>query len=515
MLIIGYFHLVVPEHNAGSETTVFAALRAMAARGHQVRIICDRSIYAPYTAVTLPSGAVCALRKPDVHASATEQHVTKAAMVHPRFDECKLSDEDYGQIYEWAIGAGVIDGIDVVRPPRRGVQSWLEHFCKDADLLVTHLDLTREAMQLALDIKRPLAHFVHNSFQLKHHHVNTLKCQLAIFNSHWVAENENWPGPQIVIHPVVEPKHYRCERGDAVTLVNPTPGKGAATFYQLARLMPDRQFITVAGAYGTQIHCPAPTPGEKQARVRHDFFREGARYGALYKADCEGLPNVTHLNHTPDIREVFRRSHVLLMPSDYESYGRVGIEAACAGIPTIAHPTEGLKEAFGDAAIFCDRDDTSAWFVEVDRLFSDEVYYRKRSDRALGLANSLSPEAEFDRLEGAFVETVARWHESHGGNMAKMWATDRRLYLTADKRITDKRSEGASLYRGVGGQIPLDTAQALGFLAPEEPIEEPEPLARSVTPDIDTKALSEPSENKAIESPEETKKRGRKKKEAA
>src|ERR1041385_5710077 len=102
--IIGYFHLAVPEHNAGSETTVWADLRAMVRRGHRVRIICDRSTTAPYT--------------------------------H--------------------------DGIEVVRPPRRGVQSWLENFVRDADLLVTHLDLTSQAMQLAMAVKKPLCHFVHN-----------------------------------------------------------------------------------------------------------------------------------------------------------------------------------------------------------------------------------------------------------------------------------------------------------------------------------------------------------------
>lgn len=458
MKIFAYYHLFPPEHNAGSETTVHAALRAMVQRGHLVVVLCDRSVTAPYT----------------------------------------------------------IDGIQVIRPPRRGVQSWITHFAGDADLLVTHLDLTREAMQLAIDLKKPLVHFVHNSIQLKHHHVNTLKCQLAVFNSHWVAEAENWPGPQIVIHPVVEPEHYRCERGDGITLVNCTPGKGSATFYQLAQLLPGEKFFTVAGAYGTQMRCPKPSAADTVQRVSHDFYKEGARYGSVEKSICEeGLPNVTHLDHTSDIREVFRRTKVLLMPSGYESYGRVGIEAACAGIPTIAHPTPGLTEAFGDdAGIFYDRDDIAGWFNEVKRLLDDEVYYRKRSGAVLDLASRLEPESEFDRLEEAFIKTVEDWRISREGVKVKMWTTDRRLYLTADKRITDNKAEGLNLYCGVGGQIPLDTAIALGFINGAEKGDEPNlNVAGQVTPDLDTKALSAPPENKAIEGPEETKKRGRKKKE--
>src|SRR6185295_15467257 len=108
MKITGFFHLFPREHNAGSETTVHAALRAMVNRGHQVNVICDRSVTAPYD----------------------------------------------------------IDGIQVVRPPRRGVQTWLQNFVRDCDLLVTHLDLTSQAMALATDAKKPLAHFVHNSAQL-------------------------------------------------------------------------------------------------------------------------------------------------------------------------------------------------------------------------------------------------------------------------------------------------------------------------------------------------------------
>lgn len=457
MKIVAYFHLFPPEHCAGSETTVHASLRAMVRRGHSVSVICDRSQTAPYE----------------------------------------------------------IDGIKVVRPPRRGVQSWLAYVCESVDLLITHLDLTREAMQLALDLKRPLAHFIHNSFQLKHHHVNTLKCQLAIFNSHWVAEAERWPGPQIVIHPVVEPECYRCERGEAITLVNPTPGKGANTFYQLAQLMPDREFITVAGAYGTQMHCPKPRTDNTVSRRAHEFFKEGAAYGSVEQTQCPyGLPNVMHLNHTPDIREVFRKTKILLMPSDYESYGRVGIEAACAGIPTIAHPTPGLKEAFGGAGIFYDRDDIAGWHGEIHRLLNDDIYYRKRADAVLALAESLDPEGEFDRLEQAFLNTVEAWRVAQEGPVVKMWTTDRRLYLNAAGEITDKQADGVSLYRGVGAQIPLDIAKRLGFVGSGTTGDEPDPnAATQVRPDLDTKALSHPPENKAIEVPEETKKRGRKPKE--
>jgi glycosyltransferase involved in cell wall biosynthesis len=424
--IVGYFHLAVPEHNAGSETTVFAGLRAMVQRGHRVRIICDRSMQAPYE----------------------------------------------------------IDGIEVVRPPRRGQESWIRSYVKDADILTTHLDLTSQAMQLSIDTRKPLVHWVHNDGQLPYWHVTPHKCQLAIFNSQWVADKKVsweygqepcvWQGRNIIIHPVVEPDRYRCERGESITLVNPTPGKGAGTFYALARQMPERHFLAVTGGYGEQIAPPSD------------------------------LGNITLMDHTPDIREAFRRTKVLLMPSEYESYGRVGIEAACAGIPTIAHPTPGLKEAFGEAGIYLDRNDISAWYGEVERLLTDEVYYRTRSDAVLRLANSLDPESEFDRLEEAMLLTSEAWKNKEKDKMGKMWTSDKRLYFDKDRNITTDASQAVSLACGVGGQIPEADAIKAGLTS--APAERTEPL-------LDTKMLTE-SENK-MEKPAENKAAKKKSKKAA
>lgn len=431
MKITGYFHLFPPEHNAGSETTVHAALRAMARRGHTITVICDRSKTAPYE----------------------------------------------------------IDGIQVIRPPRRGVQSWLENFVKDCDLLVTHLDLTSQAMTLAIAVRKPLVHFVHNDSQLMYWRVDArvpYKNALTVYNSNWLAAKpsrwggqnmpDEWRAPHITVHPVVEPERYRCERGTKITLVNPTPTKGANTFKALAKQMPEREFLAVEGGYGDQI-ITAPGTDPKYA----------------------ASGNIEWMAHTPDIREVFRKTKVLLMPSDYESYGRVGIEAACAGIPTIAHPTEGLKEAFGDAGIFIDRNDIAAWYLEIDRLLTDDVYYRQRSNAVLALADSLDPESEFDRLEQAFVETAERYGAGENKQM-KMWKSDCWIWKLQDgnfKKAIDQRipADAASLYAGIGTAIPEEIAIKHGWFNPQT---------------AQAKAIEKPEENKAIEAPQENKQRGRK-----
>lgn len=400
-----YVHLFPPEHMAGSETTLHAAMRALVARGHEVKVICDRSTQAPYE----------------------------------------------------------IDGISVLRPPRRNQQAWLQSEIRWADLLLTHLDVTSQAMALARNTNVPLAHFVHNSAQLDYWHVKERSwdgessewapsCRLVIFNSEWIARDAEWPGAQVTVHPVVEPHHYRCESGAAITLVNPTSGKGAAVFYDLAAEMRDVQFLTAQGGYGIQVRCPQRGDGY------HSFYDHVGT-----ERPCHGLANVTHLRNDPDIRNVFKQTRVLLMPSDYESYGRVGVEAACAGIPTIAHPTPGLKEAFGDAAIFCDRNDVGAWGEQVKRLLTDDAYYQRWSQRALALADSLSPETEFDRLEMALITTVNLFNR--GALAMHVWTADRRWYRTAQGTITDNRAlaNGGSLAAHEGMQLPEDEARKQGL----------------------------------------------------
>lgn len=437
MKITALIHLFPPEHCAGSETTLHAALRALAHRGHIVRVICANSKTAPYE----------------------------------------------------------IDGISVVRPPRRGVETWLKDYVQGSDLLVTHLDLTNQAMALAMAVKIPLVHFVHNDAQLMCWRVDArvpYKNALTVYNSHWLAAKpsnyfgqempKEWLAPSIVVHPVVEKEHYECERGTKITLVNPTPGKGVETFKALARLMPDYQFLAVEGGYGEQMIV---APGAK-----------------LKPNQIEASGNIEWMAHTPDIRNVFRKTKVLLMPSDYESFGRVGIEAACCGIPTVAHPTIGLREAFGDAGIFIDRNEIAAWFNEVQRLMTDDVYYHKRSQIVLEMARQIDPESEFDRLEQAFLDTVQRWKGKEVGAV-KMWRCDRWIYKMEDGSYKAVREAGriptgaVSQYAGVGTEVPEAFAREQGWIGPDPPEE--------------VKAIEAPPENKAIEAPSEIKKGRRKK----
>lgn len=468
MKLLAIIHMYVPVHNAGGETTIHAAFRAMVNRGHEVHVICK-----------------------------------------PHSEERQFEDYEF-------------EGVTVVRPPKNAEPfRWFRTYADKyrPDIIVTHLDLTFLAEQLALDTELPLVHFVHNEIGLGNSHQGPIgfhrvapeHCQLAIYNSEWVARNFAYKKvPQVIVHPVIEPERYQCSKGEKITFINPTPDKGADTFYALSKALPHRKFLVVKSVYGEQIAPP--------------------------NINGANFPNVEVMEHTADIREAFRQSKVVLMPSIYESYGRVAVEAACAGIPSIVHPTEGLLEALGadspewmidfaqhslerhrqrrkwdtpkglkggwvsGAGIFCDRNDIESWAAQIERLFTDEIYYRSRSDASVRLAKTLDPQGDYDRLEMALLSTIET--RKVEVTTVAMWTPDVRLWETTDGRLV----------REIAGRIPQDAVRLHGL----DPIPEERAIANGLIPaKEEAKAIAEPAENKAVEAPQEVKAKKVRKRKAA
>lgn len=284
-----------------------------------------------------------------------------------------------------------------------GVQVWPHVTSKDvfahlpkADVLVSHLMNTPRATFLGNWNGIPVVLIHHNTFEVTKAALVTpqARVDLAVVNSQWMADDlAEWfaargaqPPPTAIVRPLVDPADYATTPGDRVTLVNIRPmdtdsqgrsmGKGAETFWAVAARMPKTQFLGVRGAYGTQM--------------------------------VRDLPNVEVLAHVPnhEMREqVFARTRVLLMPSSYESWGRVGTEALCSGIPVIAHPTPGLRESLGDAGIFVDRDDVDGW-VRALRTLALPQSYAAASARARARAQQLAALDDLDRWCDA-VEAAA------------------------------------------------------------------------------------------------------------
>ncbi|MFG3155388.1 glycosyltransferase family 4 protein [Streptomyces sp. NPDC048219] len=267
-----------------------------------------------------------------------------------------------------------IDGVRVV-PFQEGLDFAAQ--ATEADVLLSHYENVPVLAGLARDRRIPLAVICHDNFATSFH--NAAGADLVVYNSEWIRRDgeifyaryprEFLPRNSIVVRPPVLADEYRTEPGEAATLVNLNADKGGELFWQIAAWSPEWNFLGVRGAYGQQIMPPPRLP------------------------NCEvvdGVPGQQMRDH------VYRRSRVMLMPSLYESWGRVAIEAFASGIPVIAHPTPGLVESLGDAGIFAYRDDLGAWIHALTAL-QDPATWMQASLRAKARSIELSAAPDLDQ----------------------------------------------------------------------------------------------------------------------
>lgn len=261
-----------------------------------------------------------------------------------------------------------VDGIPLIdNKDARGS----DNVVRAADVLITHLGGTRLAASYASSRRKPLVHLVHNDKQLKDNRVSSVNAKMLIFNSAWVFE-ENAPTiPSIIVNPPSDPERYKVKPGNKITLINLSENKGGAIFWQLARLFPEKEFLGIKGGYDDQI---------------------------LHKT---GLPNVTVLENTRDMKSVYEQTGILIMPSTYESWGKVAMEAACSGIPVVVNGTSGLSESIGDAGVVVDENDAAGFFHALKKLEDKKVYQEYAGlakDRATAAYNTYK--SQMNILEG-------------------------------------------------------------------------------------------------------------------
>jgi hypothetical protein len=239
----------------------------------------------------------------------------------------------------------------------------------DADVFVGHLGDNGTAARFAKG--RPLVQMIHGWTK---DHEERLVGDVFVANSHATAR---WVDRGCVVcPPITDPAAHTVTPGDAVTLVNLAEVKGGRLFHLITQSMPNTRFVGVRGGWGRQ------------------FVRRAA--------------NVTIVDPVEDMRTIWSQTRVLLMPSEREAWGMVGVEAFCSGIPVVAHPTEGLVESLGDAGIFVDRGDLPGWRAAIERL-SDPDEWQAASDRALTRACELAEDipARLDRFAEAVESLVA------------------------------------------------------------------------------------------------------------
>src|SRR3546814_12765482 len=91
--------------------------------------------------------------------------------------------------------------------------------------------------------------------------------------------------------------------------------------------------------------------------------------------------NLRLQQRTHDMREVYRRTHTLLVPSQWEeAWGRVATEAQFSGIPVLASDRGGLPEAVGPGGRVLPHDAPAAvWAAALREYWTQPTVYLERS----------------------------------------------------------------------------------------------------------------------------------------
>lgn len=279
------------------------------------------------------------------------------------------------------------EGVEVF--PAHHSEEW--HFLW-ADIVISHLGYAGWSMHMAKIFKKPYVFVAHNDcfdeYEDIYMPLPTFETRV-IFNSWWIHESvvgklraakpERIYKEAIVLHPMTDYRNWEnLERGDCITLINCNENKGGKIFSKIVDEIADDYFIAVKGGYDEQF-----LPAHLNCRIE---------------------------DNTPDIASIYKQTRILLVPSEYESWGMVASEAMACGIPVICTRTPGLVENCGEAAIYIkDREDVSEWLKAIKKLDNPKTY-EKYSKLARARAMHNDPSKELDALENFLYEAV-QWSD--------------------------------------------------------------------------------------------------------
>ncbi len=181
--------------------------------------------------------------------------------------------------------------------------------------------------------------------------------------------------------------HPGWRRHGLVTFINPQPIKGVGVVARLIESMPvhapDMTFLVVSG-------------------------RLDARELAFFGRPLRERQNVWCIDSREDVRSIYRRTSILLLPSVWlEGASRTIAEAQLSGIPVLASDRGGNRERLNgggyclplpdrllaDRQVIPTQAELDTWLETLLLLWNDEAAYADAADRALSSAAPFHPAA--------------------------------------------------------------------------------------------------------------------------
>lgn len=206
-----------------------------------------------------------------------------------------------------------------------------EH-CEWADVIIMQLLGNSYGFNKAKQFNKKLIFIAHNTSN--HYFCNYTTG--IIYNSQTLADRNLYPKNNSFILPPLIPAAPKVI-GTKIALVNCNLNKGGKQFIDLAKMLPQFEFVGIKGAYSEQITGDLPNL----------IYRE----------------NSTETNYS-DIK-------IVLVLSETESWSMVATEAIMRGIPVICSDLPGLRENLSYAGVFIDRNNLTLYAETITRLMAD------------------------------------------------------------------------------------------------------------------------------------------------
>jgi len=206
---------------------------------------------------------------------------------------------------------------------------------------------------------------------MKKHEKALKNADIVIANSKYIAGvvKKKYDVDCEVIYPFINLNEYKVEKLEPkyVTFFNPSIHKGGKIVLKIVKQMENIEFLVVG-------------------RGNVDFGK---------------LPNVTQISWVKDVRKVYSKTKILLVPSLVsEAFGRVAVEAMINGIPCIVSNKGALPEVVGNSGIVIKNPmNINAWINAIKKLNSDNLLYQELCEKSIRQAKNFSFKKQYRKFK--------------------------------------------------------------------------------------------------------------------
>jgi glycosyltransferase involved in cell wall biosynthesis len=194
-----------------------------------------------------------------------------------------------------------------------------------------------------------VANYILRPFNKRYYTKCLDKVDEIVFNSHYTAEMYGRTDENVVYTPIEDEDYRVDERGEKILHVNASEIKGIDVTLDVAKKMTGEEFLVVGRVQDEEI-----------------------------KQKMEEMENVEYGGYYEDMREVYKKTKIVLVPSRIrETFGRIPAEAAVSGIPAVSSTRGGLSEPMPTEELMVEGHDPDDY---VEKIREIEENYEKYSE---------------------------------------------------------------------------------------------------------------------------------------